>query len=75
MPARRVRLTNPNRVLFPDDGITKGDLFAYSDAVAPALVAQLRDCPFTMKRYREGIAGEGFFQKQASKGMPPSRHT
>jgi bifunctional non-homologous end joining protein LigD len=43
MPARRVRLTNPNRVLFPEDGITKSDLFAYSDAVAPALVPQLRD--------------------------------
>src|SRR5918995_4186572 len=70
MPARRVRLTNPDRVLFPDDGITKGDLFAYYDAVAPVLVPHLRDRPFTMKRYREGLAGEGFFQKQAPKGMP-----
>ena len=70
MPARRVRLTNPDRVLFPDDGITKSDLFAYYDAVAPVLVPHLRDRPFTMKRYREGIAGEGFFQKQAPKGMP-----
>jgi bifunctional non-homologous end joining protein LigD len=71
MPARRVRLTNPDRVLFPDDGITKGDLFAYYDAVAPVLVPHLRGRPFTMKRYREGLAGEGFFQKQAPKGMPP----
>jgi bifunctional non-homologous end joining protein LigD len=70
MPARRVRLTNPDRVLFPDDGITKSDLFAYYDAVAPVLVPHLRDRPFTMKRYREGISGEGFFQKQAPKGMP-----
>jgi bifunctional non-homologous end joining protein LigD len=70
MPARRVRLTNPDRLLFPDDGITKSDLFAYYDAVAPVLVPHLRDRPFTMKRYREGIAGEGFFQKQAPKGMP-----
>jgi bifunctional non-homologous end joining protein LigD len=70
MPARRVRLTNPDRVLFPDDGITKGDLFAYYDSVAPVLVPHLRARPFTMKRYREGIAGEGFFQKQAPKGMP-----
>jgi bifunctional non-homologous end joining protein LigD len=70
MPARRVRLTSPDRVLFPDDGITKGELFAYYDAVAPVLVPHLRNRPFTMKRYREGLAGEGFFQKQAPKGMP-----
>jgi bifunctional non-homologous end joining protein LigD len=75
MPAQRVRLKNPNRVLFPEDGITKSDLFAYSDAVASAPVPQLRDRSFTMKRYREGIAGAGFFQKQAPKGMPPSRRT
>jgi bifunctional non-homologous end joining protein LigD len=70
MPARRVRLTNPDRVLFPDDGITKGDLYEYYDVVAPVLVPHLRDRPFTMKRYREGAAGEGFFQKQAPKGTP-----
>jgi bifunctional non-homologous end joining protein LigD len=70
MPARQVRLTNPDRVLFPDDGVTKSDLFEYYDAVAPVLVPHLRDRPFTMKRYREGLAGEGFFQKQAPKGMP-----
>jgi bifunctional non-homologous end joining protein LigD len=70
VPPRRVRLTNPDRVLFPDDGITKSELFAYYDAVAPVLVPHLRDRPFTMKRYREGMAGEGFFQKQAPKGMP-----
>jgi bifunctional non-homologous end joining protein LigD len=70
MPARRIRITSPDRVLFPDDGITKGDLFAYYDAVAPVLVPHLRSRPFTMKRYREGIAGGGFFQKQAPKGMP-----
>ena len=70
MPAPRVNLTSPDRVLFPDDGITKGDLFAYYEAIAPVLVPHLRDRPFTMKRYRDGAAGEGFFQKQAPKGMP-----
>jgi bifunctional non-homologous end joining protein LigD len=64
------RLTSADRVLFPDDGITKGDLFAYYDAVADVLVPHLRDRPFTMKRYREGIVGPAFFQKQAPKGMP-----
>jgi bifunctional non-homologous end joining protein LigD len=66
----RVALSHPGRVLFPADGITKGDLFAYYDAVAPALVPHLRDRPFTMKRWREGLPGGSFFQKQAPKGMP-----
>jgi bifunctional non-homologous end joining protein LigD len=65
-----VRLTSPERVLFPEDGVTKGDLFEYYDAVAPAILPHLQDRPFTMKRYREGVAGPGFFQKQAPKGMP-----
>ncbi len=70
MPKHHVRLTSAERVLFPDDGITKGDLFAYYDTVAPVLVPHLRERPFTMKRYREGAADRGFFQKQAPKGMP-----
>jgi bifunctional non-homologous end joining protein LigD len=69
-PARQVKLSSADRVLFPDDGITKGDLFAYYEAVAPVLVPHLRDRPFTMKRWREGLPGGSFFQKQAPKGMP-----
>ena len=72
-----VTLTNADRVLFPEDGITKGDLFGYYEAVAPALVPHLRDRPFTMKRWREGLPGGSFFQKQAPKGMPdwiPTAH-
>src|SRR6266576_5559249 len=65
-----VKLSSADRVLFPEDGITKGDLFSYDDHVAPVIIPHLRDRPFTMKRYREGIAGDGFFQKQAPKGMP-----
>ena len=67
---RVVRLSSPRRVLWPDEGITKGDLWDYYGAVAPVLVPHLRDRPFTMKRYRQGIAGEHFFQKDAPKGMP-----
>jgi bifunctional non-homologous end joining protein LigD len=65
-----VKLSSADRVLFPDDGITKGDLFAYYDQVAHAIVPHLRDRPFTMKRWREGLPGGSFFQKQAPKGMP-----
>jgi bifunctional non-homologous end joining protein LigD len=67
---REVKLSSADRVLFPDDGVTKGDLFEYYKAIAPVLVPHLRDRPFTMKRYRDGAAGQGFFQKQAPKGMP-----
>jgi bifunctional non-homologous end joining protein LigD len=67
---RKVRLSSGDRVIFPEDGVTKGDLFDYYDAIADVLVPHLRDRPFTMKRYREGTAGPAFFQKQAPKGMP-----
>ena len=68
--SREIKLSSADRVLFPDDGITKGDLFEYYDRVAEAIVPHLRDRPFTMKRWREGIAGDAFFQKQAPKGIP-----
>jgi bifunctional non-homologous end joining protein LigD len=67
---REVKLSSADRVLFPDDGITKGDLFGYYDSVADGIVPHLRDRPFTMKRWREGIAADSFFQKQAPKGIP-----
>jgi bifunctional non-homologous end joining protein LigD len=65
-----VELSSADRVLFPDVGVTKGDLFEYYRAVSRWIVPHLENRPFTMKRYREGIAGPGFFQKQAPKGMP-----
>jgi bifunctional non-homologous end joining protein LigD len=65
-----VKLTSPDRVLYPEDGITKGDLFEYYRAIGPTIVPHLRDRPFTMKRYPHGIYGEVFFQKQAPRGMP-----
>ncbi len=68
--ARDVRLSSADRVLFPESGVTKGDLFDYYGRIAPLLVPHLRDRPFTMKRWREGIAGGSFFQKQAPKGIP-----
>jgi bifunctional non-homologous end joining protein LigD len=67
---RVVRLSSPDRVLWPELGITKADLFDYYRRIADVLVPHLRDRPFTMKRYREGPSGESFFQKDAPKGMP-----
>jgi len=68
--SRVVRLSSATRILWPEEGITKGDLFDYYQAVAPALLPHLRNRPFTMKRYREGVAGGHFFQKDAPAGMP-----
>jgi bifunctional non-homologous end joining protein LigD len=65
-----VRLSSGDRVLFPDDGVTKGDLFAYYERIAPVLVPHLRDRPFTLKRYPHGITGEVYFQKQVPRGTP-----
>ncbi|MBV8065654.1 MAG: non-homologous end-joining DNA ligase [Actinobacteria bacterium] len=66
----RITLTSGDRVLFPDDGVTKGDLFSYYDRIADTIVPHLRDRPFTLKRYPHGIDGEVYFQKQIPKGAP-----
>jgi bifunctional non-homologous end joining protein LigD len=66
----RVRLTHPERVLFPDDGVTKGDLAEYYAEIGDAIVPHLRDRPFTLKRYPHGIYGQPYFHKQAPKGKP-----
>jgi bifunctional non-homologous end joining protein LigD len=68
--SERVELTSADRVLFPEDGITKGDLFRYYDQVADWIVPHLKNRPFTMKRWREGLSGGSFFQKQAPKNIP-----
>src|SRR5205814_6838856 len=60
---RHVRLTHPERVLFPDDKVTKGDLAEYYVAIGDAVVAHLRDRPFTLKRYPDGIYGQPYFHK------------
>jgi bifunctional non-homologous end joining protein LigD len=67
---RRVRVTSADRVLFPGDGVTKGDLVSYYVDVAPALVPHLRNRPFTLKRYPHGIHERPYFQKQAPQGLP-----
>jgi bifunctional non-homologous end joining protein LigD len=70
MAETKVKLSSADRVLFPDDGVTKGDLFDYYGKVADWIIPHLRDRPFTMKRYPHGIDGEVFFQKQAPKHLP-----
>lgn len=68
--SRVLELSNLDKVFWPGEGITKGDLLDYYLRVAPALVPHLRGRPFTMKRYPDGIAGGHFFQKDAPSHMP-----
>jgi bifunctional non-homologous end joining protein LigD len=63
-------ITHPEKVLFPDDGITKGELAAYYEAVAPVMIPYLRARPITMERFPAGIGKKGFIQKDVSKGFP-----
>ena len=63
-------ITHPEKVLFPEDGITKGDLAAYYEAVAPVTLPHLRGRPVTMERYPSGIGRKGFWQKDVSRGFP-----
>ena len=63
-------ITHPEKLLFPEDGITKGDLAAYYDAMAPVILPHLSGRPVTMERYPAGIAEKGFWQKDVSKGFP-----
>jgi bifunctional non-homologous end joining protein LigD len=67
---RELKLSNLDKVFFPVERITKGDLLEYYRAIAPALVPHLKDRPFTMVRWPDGIEGKKFFQKDAPSHMP-----
>ena len=63
-------ITHPDKVMFPADGITKGQLAAYYEAIAPVMLPHLRGRPLTMERYPAGIGAKGFWQKDVSRGFP-----
>jgi bifunctional non-homologous end joining protein LigD len=63
-------ITHPDKILFPEDGISKGELAAYYEMIAPLMVPHMRNRPVTMERYHRGIDAPGFFQKDVSKGFP-----
>jgi bifunctional non-homologous end joining protein LigD len=65
-------ITHPEKVLFPDDGITKGELAAYYEAVAEVMVPHISGRPVTMERFPSGIGAKGFMQKNVSRGFPAS---
>jgi len=63
-------ISHPEKILFPGDGITKGELASYYEAIAPVMLPHIRRRPVTMERYHRGIGAPGFFQKDVSKGFP-----
>src|SRR4051812_2596532 len=66
---RNVRITHPEKALFPD-GTTKADLAAYYRDVAPAMLPHVRERPVSMQRFNGGITRPGFFAKEVPKGAP-----
>jgi bifunctional non-homologous end joining protein LigD len=63
-------ITHPDKVLFPEDGITKGEMAAYYESMAPLMLPHLAGRPLTMERYPNGIERKGFWQKDVSRGFP-----
>jgi len=67
---RAVRISSPDRVLWPQDGITKLDLAHYIRDVGPAMLRRVGGRPMTLQRFPTGIEGEEFYSKNPPKGLP-----
>ncbi len=67
---KRLRLTNLNKVYFPEPGYTKRDVLAYYYRIADFLLPFLRERPLVLRRYPEGISGHSFFQKNTGEAVP-----
>jgi bifunctional non-homologous end joining protein LigD len=68
--AKKLKLTNLNKIFWPDTGFTKGDLIEYYNLIAEWLLPHLKDRPMVLKRYPDGIKGKFFFQKEAPPDVP-----
>lgn len=68
--ARPIRLSNVDKVFFPEDGYTKGDLIQYYNSIAPVLLPHLEGRPISMSRYPDGIGGSSFYEKRAPGHQP-----
>ncbi|MEU1211503.1 non-homologous end-joining DNA ligase [Streptomyces sp. NPDC005791] len=67
---RAVRLSNPDKVYFPEKGYTKKDVAEYFQAVGPGVLRALRERPTTLQRFVDGVQGDFFYQKRAPKNLP-----
>ena len=66
-----LKFTNLNKVFYPDEGYTKGDVLNYYAAIAGLILPHLKDRPLSLKRYPNGIRGEYFFQKNTPEAFAP----
>lgn len=66
----KLRLTRRDKVFWPEEEYTKGDLLDYYEAIAPAMLPFLKDRPLVLDRYPDGIHGKSFFQKDAPDHVP-----
>ena len=67
-----VPISNPDKVWFPDDGITKGDVARFYDQISPSIMPWLRDRPLTAERCPDGLLGQCFYQKDFPEDRAPT---
>ncbi|HEV7646585.1 MAG TPA: DNA ligase D [Actinophytocola sp.] len=67
---RRLRLSNLDKVLYPDTGFTKGQVINYYSRIAPVLLPHLADRPVTLRRWPDGVMAQPFYEKNAARGAP-----
>jgi bifunctional non-homologous end joining protein LigD len=67
---RRLKLSNLDKVFYPEEGFTKGQVLDYYTRVAPAVLPHLRDRPLTLKRYPDGVEGNHFYEKECPSHRP-----
>ena len=68
---RQLKLSNLEKVLYPEAGFTKGQVIDYYMRIAPALLRQIQGRPLTLKRYPNGVDSEYFYEKQCPSHRPP----
>src|ERR1051325_7802006 len=68
--SRKLRLSNLDKVLYPEVGFTKGQVIDYYTRVAPALLPHLKNRPLTLKRYPNGVDDKFFYEKQSPSHRP-----
>ncbi|GAA3382218.1 non-homologous end-joining DNA ligase [Cryptosporangium minutisporangium] len=67
---RQLALSNLSKILYPETGTTKGEVIDYYSRIAPVLLPHLAGRPLSLKRYPDGVAGQGFFAKNVPNGAP-----
>ncbi len=68
---REMTVSNVQKVFFPENGFSKGEVVGFYSEIADAILPHLRDRPLTLKRYPDGVTGDHFYEKNAPKHTPP----